>query len=66
MKDWAVIRAGQNEARERDYEFSFLSFRLPDRFLDSYRTQQPDWGFPMGAGNTLGEWVWLTRYSPEG
>ena len=63
MKDWAAIRAAQNEARERDDEFSFLSFRLPDRFLDSYRTQQPDWGYPIGAGNTLGEWVWLTRYS---
>src|ERR1700748_867815 len=63
MKDWQAIRERDNETRERDSEFSFLSFRLHDSFIEDFKEQQPAWGFPMGAGNTLGELSWYTKYS---
>lgn len=44
-------------------EFGYLSFRMPDEFFEHYRQRQPDWGFPTGAGNTLGEQLWLAKYS---
>jgi ribonucleoside-triphosphate reductase len=47
----------------------FLSFQLTDAFLGNYRNTVPEWGFPMGAGNTLGEHSWITRYArnkPDG
>lgn len=49
--------------RERDEEFSYLSFRMHDEFFDGYRDRQPRWGFPIGAGNTLGEHSWITKYA---
>lgn len=63
MKNWATIRAEANESRERDDEFSFLSFRMRDDFFDAYREAQPDWGFPMGGSNYLGEYAFITKYS---
>ena len=45
--------------------YEYLSFRLDDGFFDSYRTRSPNWGFPAGAGNTLGEHSWLTKYSRQ-
>jgi ribonucleoside-triphosphate reductase (thioredoxin) len=47
----------------------YLSFRLKDEFLDSYKERSPGFGFPMGAGNTLGEHTWVTKYArtkPDG
>lgn len=47
----------------------FLSFHLRDSFIDQYRGREPRWGFPIGAGNTLGSHSWLTKYSrkkPDG
>ena len=44
-------------------EFDYLSFRLQEAFLDSYKLIGPKWGFPAGAGNSLGEYAWLTKYS---
>lgn len=47
----------------------WLSFRLREEFIDNYRGTEPEWGFPMGAGNHLGHHAWLTKYSrvkPEG
>ncbi len=44
-------------------EFDYLSFRMREGFFDSYRLRSPAWGFPAGAGNTLGEHSWLTKYS---
>jgi ribonucleoside-triphosphate reductase (thioredoxin) len=47
----------------------FLSFQLTDAFLRNYENRAPEWGFPMGAGNTLGEHSWITRYArakPDG
>lgn len=41
----------------------FLSFKLPDDFVDSYRDKEVPWGFPIGAGNSLGELTFLTKYS---
>src|SRR3954451_2781946 len=63
MRDWAKIRERANEPRERDNEFSFLSFRLDDEFVSAYANRIPAWGFDMGTGNTIGEWAWYTKYS---
>jgi ribonucleoside-triphosphate reductase (thioredoxin) len=42
----------------------FLSFRLPDDFVNTYAEKQPNWGFPMGDnGNSLGEIVFFNNYS---
>lgn len=41
----------------------YLSFRLRDEFTDGYRSRQPRFGFPAGAGNTLGEFAWISKYS---
>lgn len=41
----------------------FLSFKLPDDFVDSYREKEVPWGFPIGAGNSLGELTFITKYS---
>ena len=63
MKDWSAQRARDGVSRERDAEFNFLSFRLRDEFVERYRSQEPDWGFSIGGGNTLGEYAWVTKYS---
>ena len=63
MRDYAAQRAKETESFDRDDEFSYLSFRMPDYLFASYRTAVPDWGYPMGNGNTLGEHSWLTKYS---
>lgn len=60
---YAAERAAAAEPRERDDEFYFLAFRLHDDFVTQYRDRQPKWGFPIGAGNTLGEYNFLTKYS---
>jgi hypothetical protein len=47
----------------------FLSFHLKDSFIESYRGRSPKFGFDIGAGNTLGEHSWITKYSrrkPDG
>jgi len=47
----------------------WLSFHLKDEFIDNYRGRNPEFGFPIGAGNTLGEQSWLSKYSrrkPDG
>ena len=41
----------------------FLSFKLPDDFVDSYREKEVPCGFPIGAGNSLGELTFITKYS---
>lgn len=40
-----------------------LSFRLPDEFVAKYADQVPPFGFPDGAGNTLGELTFIRTYS---
>ncbi len=40
-----------------------LSFSLPGAFLKPYKKKQPNWGFDIGAGNTLGELTYITKYS---
>lgn len=60
---YSLERDLAGESRERDEEFYYLSFRLRDRFVEQYQDRQPHWGFPIGAGNTLGEYNWLTKYS---
>lgn len=63
MKNWANERARNCETRDRDDEFWYLSFRLPDDFVKPFASRVPAWGFDMGAGNTLGEHSWVTKYS---
>jgi len=42
---------------------SHLSFTLPEDFIKTYSKKQPNWGFPVGGGNSLGEITFLTKYS---
>lgn len=47
----------------------WLSYQLKNEFVNQYRDRNPKWGFPMGAGNSLGEHAFLTKYSrrkPDG
>lgn len=47
----------------------WLSFHLRDEFVQGYRDRKPDFGFPIGSGNTLGEHSWITKYArrkPDG
>jgi ribonucleoside-triphosphate reductase len=47
----------------------YLSFHLHADFVKTYREREPSWGFQMGGGNSLGELVFLTKYSrrkPDG
>jgi len=60
---FAEERYEAGEIIERDDEFYFLSFRLSDNFIKPYKTKTPSFGFPIGGGNTLGEYVWFTKYS---
>lgn len=41
----------------------FLSFKLSDDFVLSYSNLKPNWGFPIGAGDSLGEIVFFNNYS---
>lgn len=41
----------------------YLSFHLESGFIDGYRNRSPRFGFSAGAGNTLGEYSWLSKYS---
>ncbi|HLH58255.1 MAG TPA: hypothetical protein VKV33_03795, partial [Streptosporangiaceae bacterium] len=39
------------------------SFRLPDEFFESWKQRPVRWGFDIGGGNTLGEIIFLSKYS---
>jgi ribonucleoside-triphosphate reductase len=41
----------------------YLSFRLDDDFVRKYSRRKVNWGFPMGGGNYLGEWMFFDKYS---
>ena len=41
----------------------YLSFRLPDEFVEGYVERQAPWGFSIGGGNSLGELTFLNKYS---
>ena len=41
----------------------FLSFNLPEEFLEEFKSQRPEWGFPIGGGNSLAELTFITKYS---
>lgn len=41
----------------------FLSFRLPQSFLDGYKSKKPNWGFDIGGGNSLAELTYIAKYS---
>lgn len=47
---------------ETDY-LGHLSFRLSDRFVESYRDKPVPWGFNIGGDNSLGELTWVTKYA---
>jgi hypothetical protein len=40
-----------------------LSFSLSDTFVKPYQKREVNWGFQVGAGNSLGELAFLTNYS---
>lgn len=40
-----------------------MDFKLSDEFVDSYRDKEVPWGYADGAGNSLGELVFLRTYS---
>lgn len=39
------------------------SFRLSDEFFESWRRRPVRWGFDISGGNTLGEIIFLSKYS---
>lgn len=41
----------------------FLSFHLPEEFLEEFKSRTPEWGFPIGGGNSLAELTFITKYS---
>ena len=41
----------------------FLSFRFPDSFVEQYEGKSPEWPFPIGGGNSLGELIYVDKYS---
>ena len=41
----------------------FLSFRLPDHFIDDYKDKPVQWGFDIGGGNSLSELTFIAKYS---
>lgn len=41
----------------------YLSFHLSDDFVAQYESRTPNWGFPIGGGNSLGELTFITKYS---
>lgn len=41
----------------------YLSFKLPDSFIEQYQDREVDWGFPIGGGNFLGEITFYSKYS---
>jgi ribonucleoside-triphosphate reductase (thioredoxin) len=40
-----------------------LSFHLPDSFVEQYADRKPDWGFPIGGGQSLSELIYVDKYS---
>jgi ribonucleotide reductase alpha subunit len=40
-----------------------LSFHLPDSFIEGYADKNPNWGFPIGAGDSLAELIYVDKYS---
>jgi Ribonucleotide reductase alpha domain/LAGLIDADG-like domain len=36
---------------------------MREEFLDNYQGRDPEFGFPVGAGNTLGHHAFITKYS---
>lgn len=41
----------------------YLSFRLPDEFIEGYAKKKVNWGFPVGGNNSLGELTFISKYS---
>ena len=41
----------------------YLSFHLPDEFLNEYTGVRPEWGFDIGGENSLSELTFLSKYS---
>jgi adenosylcobalamin-dependent ribonucleoside-triphosphate reductase len=41
----------------------YLSFHLSDSFVEDYVDRPVSWGFDIGAGNSLSELTFLTKYS---
>ena len=45
------------------FNAEYLSFQLGWDFLQEYKDKKPNWGFQAGAGNSLGEYSWISKYA---
>lgn len=45
------------------FNAEYLSFQLSWEFLQGYKDKKPNWGFQAGAGNSLGEYSWISKYA---
>jgi ribonucleoside-triphosphate reductase len=48
---------------------TYLSFNLPQSFVEQYSEKSPEWGFVDGAGNSFSEIIFMRTYSrvkPDG
>lgn len=41
----------------------YLSFHLPDSFVETYAERTPNWGFPIGGNQYLSELIYVDKYS---
>jgi len=41
----------------------FLTFKLSDEFVNTYKKVRPNWGLDIGGGNYLSELVFVSKYS---
>lgn len=41
----------------------YLSFRLPDHFIEDFKSKPVGWGFEIGGGNSLSELTFIAKYS---
>jgi adenosylcobalamin-dependent ribonucleoside-triphosphate reductase len=43
--------------------YEYLSFRLPDNFVEKYAQLQPNWGYAVSADLNLSELIYVDKYS---
>jgi len=41
----------------------FLSFKLPEPFIEGYASKDPKWGLSIGGGNSMSELTFISKYS---
>lgn len=43
--------------------YEYLSFRLPDTYVDTYAEKQPNWGYAVSSDLYLSELIYVDKYS---